>query len=113
MVPVAANNLMHSIKIMKNGMEVFHQNLIQELEANIERCRHYVDTSYGIITALNPHLGYDIASRLVKEAQQTGQSVKEIILEKGLLTEEQIAVILDPYHMTSPGIAGEQFLLNQ
>ncbi|MBO2944343.1 aspartate ammonia-lyase [Paenibacillus sp. F411] len=113
MVPVAANNLMHSIKIMKNGMEVFHQNLIQELEANIERCRHYVDTSYGIITALNPHLGYDVASRLVKEAQQTGQSVKEIILEKGLLTEEQVAVILDPYHMTSPGIAGEQFLLNQ
>ncbi len=113
MVPVAANNLMHSIKILKNGMEVFHKNLIADLQANIDRCKHYVDTSYGIITALNPHLGYDVASRLVKEAQQTGQNVKEIILEKGLLTEEQIRVILDPYHMTSPGIAGEEFLLNQ
>ncbi|NMO96441.1 aspartate ammonia-lyase [Paenibacillus lemnae] len=113
MVPVAANNLMHSIKILKNGMEVFHRNLIADLEANVERCKHYVDTSYGIITALNPHLGYDVASRLVKEAQKTGQSVKEIILEKGMLTEEQVALILDPYHMTSPGIAGEEFLLNQ
>jgi aspartate ammonia-lyase len=84
-----------------------------DLTANKERCKYFVDNSYGIITALNPHLGYDVASRLVKEAQKTGQSIKEIILEQGLLTEEQIQVILDPYHMTSPGIAGEEFLLNQ
>lgn len=113
MVPVAANNLMHSLKILKNGMDVFYKNLMIDLKANRESCKYYVDNSYGIITALNPHLGYDVASRLVKEAQQTGQGIREIILEKGLLTEEQINVILDPYHMTSPGIAGEEFLLNQ
>lgn len=113
MVPVAANNLMHSLKILKNGMEAFYKNLMLDLKANRESCKYYVDNSYGIITALNPHLGYDVASRLVKEAQQTGQSIREIILEKGLLTEEQINVILDPYHMTSPGIAGVEFLLNQ
>ncbi|ANY73275.1 aspartate ammonia-lyase [Paenibacillus ihbetae] len=113
MVPVAANNLMHSLKILRNGMDVFYKNLVVDLQANKERCKHFVDTSYGIITALNPHLGYDVASRLVKEAQKTGQSIREIILEQGLLTEEQVEVILDPYHMTSPGIAGEEFLLNQ
>ncbi|MFH0071023.1 aspartate ammonia-lyase [Peribacillus sp. NPDC056705] len=113
MVPVAANNLMHSLKILKNGMDVFYKNLMVDLTANKERCKHFVDTSFGIITALNPHLGYDVASRLVKEAQKTGRSIREIILEQGLLTEEQILVILDPYNMTSPGIAGEEFLLNQ
>lgn len=113
MVPVAANNLMHSLKILKNGMDVFYKNLMVDLQANKERCAHFVDTSYGIITALNPHLGYDVASRLVKEAQRTGMGIKEIILEQGLLTAEQVQVILDPYHMTSPGIAGEEFLLNQ
>ena len=113
MVPVAANNLMHSLKILKNGMDVFYKNLMVDLQANKERCKHFVDTSYGIITALNPHLGYDVASRLVKEAQRTSLGIKEIILEQGLLTAEQIQVILDPYHMTSPGIAGEEFLLNQ
>lgn len=113
MMPVAAHNLLHSLKIMKNGFDVLNRLLIADLEANREVCKAYVDNSLGIITALNPHLGYEVAARLVKESLQTGQTIRELILEQGLLSKEEIEEILDPYQMTSPGIAGEKYLLNQ
>ncbi len=110
MMPVAAHNLLHTLKIMTNGIEVFTTYLVNGLAANRERCKAYVDESYGIITALNPHLGYDVAAQLVKEAEHTGQSIKGIILERQLLTPEEVEDILDPYQMTSPGIAGMKYL---
>jgi len=113
MMPVASHNLLHSLKIMKNGFDVLNRLLIADLEANRDVCKAYVDNSLGIMTALNPHLGYDVAARLVKESLATGRRIRDIILEKGLLSEEEINEILDPYQMTSPGIAGERFLLNQ
>lgn len=113
MMPVASHNLLHSLKIMKNGFDVLNRLLIADLAANRDVCKAYVDNSLGIITALNPHLGYEVAARLVKESLQTGQKIQDIILEKGMLTEQEIKDILDPYQMTSPGIAGEKYLLNQ
>jgi aspartate ammonia-lyase len=113
MMPVASHNLLHSLKIMKNGFDVLNRLLIADLKANRDVCKSYVDNSLGIMTALNPHLGYEVAARLVKESLETGIPIRDIILEKGLLTEEEINDILDPYQMTSPGIAGEKYLLNQ
>jgi len=113
MMPVASHNLLHSLKIMKNGFDVLNRLLIADLKANREVCKAYVDNSLGIMTALNPHLGYEVAARLVKESLESGIPVRELILEKGLLTEEEINDILDPYQMTTPGIAGEKYLLNQ
>ncbi|MCI3922918.1 aspartate ammonia-lyase [Paenibacillus sp. TRM 82003] len=107
MMPVVANNLLQSLKMLRNGLAVFHEYAIVGLEANEERCKEYVDRSYGIITALNPHLGYEVASRLVKEAEQTGLTLRDIILERQLLTPEEVESILDPFAMTTPGIAGE------
>jgi aspartate ammonia-lyase len=83
------------------------------MEANRARCRAYVDQSFGIVTALNPHLGYDVAAQLVKEATATGLTLKELILERGLLTPEEMDEILDPVQMTTPGIAGERLLKDQ
>jgi len=113
MGPVMAFNLLQSIRILKNGMDVFYRYAIAELEANKERCKAYVDQSFGVVTALNPHLGYEVAAQLVKEALKTGATIKELILERQLLTEEEIEDILDPIQMTTPGIAGEAWLHRQ
>lgn len=111
MGPVIAFNLLQSLKIMRNSIEVFTGYAIEGIEANIEKCKEYVDQSYGIITALNPHLGYETAARIIKESMETGLTIREICLEHQLLTEEELETILDPNEMTSPGIAGGRFLL--
>ncbi|MFC5704229.1 aspartate ammonia-lyase [Cohnella faecalis] len=113
MGPVIAFNLLQSLKIMRNALVVFVDYALAGMEANRERCRSYVEQSFGIVTALNPHLGYDVAAQLVKEALRTGLSIKEIILERHLLTPEEMNEILDPIQMTTPGIAGEHLLKEQ
>ncbi|MFC4777383.1 aspartate ammonia-lyase [Paenibacillus sp. GCM10023252] len=107
MMPVVVKNLLQSLQILHNGLAALGEYAIQGLEADRERCQEYVDRSYGIITALNPHLGYDVASQLVKEAAKTGLTIRSIIEERQLLTHEEVAAILDPVAMTTPGIAGE------
>lgn len=113
MGPVIAFNLLQSLQIMRRGLDAFREYALEGMEANRERCRHYVEQSFGVMTALNPHLGYEVAAQLVKEAMHTGRTVKEIVLEKHLLTQEELEEILDPYQMTSPGIAGARFLEDQ
>ena len=110
MEPVIVFNLLQSLKIMKNGLDVFTRYAISGMEANVQRCREYVEESYGIITALNPHLGYETATKVVKQARETGLTIIEICKAHQLLTEEELNTILDPAEMTTPGIAGSQFL---
>lgn len=110
MGPVIAFNLLQSLKILRNGVDVFLRHAVEGMQANRERCESYVANSFGIVTALNPHLGYEVAAQLVKEALATGLTIRELILERGLLTPEEMTEILDPYAMTSPGIAGEHLL---
>ena len=69
-----------------------------------------VFNSVGIITAICPHVGYEKAAELAKEAIQTGAPVKDVILEHGLLSKEDMEKILDPYSMTEPGISAEELL---
>lgn len=110
MEPVIIFNLLQSLKIMKNGLDVFTRYAISGIEANVQRCRQYVEESYGIITALNPHLGYETAAKVVKQARETGLTIIEICIAHELLTEKELKAILDPAEMTTPGIAGSQFL---
>jgi len=110
MGPVIAFNLLQSLEIMKNGLDVFTRYAVSGIEANIERCRAYVEQSYGIITALNPHIGYETASKVVKQARETGLTIEEICKAHDLLTKEELETILDPVEMTTPGISGSQFL---
>lgn len=113
MGPVIAFNLLQSLQIMTRGLDAFREFALEGMEANREGCRRYVEQSFGVITALNPHLGYEVAAQLVKEAMKSGRTVKEIITEKHLLSPEELEEILDPYQMTSPGIAGARFLEEQ
>lgn len=113
MEPVMAFNLFHSMDYLTNAVQTFVEYLLKDLQANTEGCRHWVDRSVGVITALLPHIGYEEAAMLAKEAYSTGRPVRDIILAHGILTKEQLDVILSPQEMTKPGIAGETFLHRQ
>ena len=113
MEPVMAFNLFHSMDYLTNAVQTFVDYLLKDLQANTEGCRHWVDRSVGVITALLPHIGYEEAALLAREAYSTGRPVRDIILAHGTLTKEQLDVILSPQEMTKPGIAGETFLHRQ
>lgn len=107
MEPVLIFNLHQSLKMMTQVLDTFRKYCIEGIEANIEVCKAYVDNSIGVITALNPHVGYKVATKVAKEALETGMSVREIILRDNILSEVAIDQILDPFEMTQPGISGE------
>ena len=113
MEPVLVFNLIQSISIMNNAFRVFREYCIEGITANEELLKEYVERSVGIITAVNPHIGYEAASRIAREAIATGKSVRELCLEHGVLTEEGLDIILDPYEMTHPEIAGASLLKNK
>ncbi|MFE5323637.1 aspartate ammonia-lyase [Paenibacillus sp. NPDC056579] len=110
MEPVLVFNLLQSLSIMNNVFHVFKVHCVDGIEANEQQCKEYVDRSIGIITALNPHLGYEVAARIAREATLSGKSVRELCLLYNVLTEEELDLILDPYEMTHPGIAGAALL---
>ena len=83
--------------------------MLKGIEANEDRLKEYVEKSVGIITAVNPHIGYEVA-RVAKEAIATGQSVRELCVKNGVLSQEDLELILDPFEMTHPGIAGATLL---
>lgn len=113
MGPVLVFNLLQSIDIVKNVVKVFSEQCVRRIQANVQRCEELVDQSVGIITAINPHVGYEVAARVAKKAIDTGRPVREIVIEEGILTAEELEVILNPYEMTEPGIAGRELFLLQ
>ncbi len=110
MEPVIAFNLMQSIDIMTNAQNMLTEKCIIGITANEKKCKEFVEKSIGIVTALNPHIGYEKTCMVAKEALESGKSIKEIILAHKLLDEERLNKILDPYEMTKGGIAGRELL---
>jgi len=110
MEPVLVFNLHQSISIMNNAFRVFTDRCLKSIEANEERLTEYVEKSVGLITAVNPHIGYEVAARIAREAIVKGRSVRELCLQYDVLTEEELDLILNPYEMTNPGIAGASLL---
>lgn len=108
--PIIFWNLTHAVEFLTYAVNTLTDNCIVGITANRERCQHLVDESVGTITALTPHIGYEPAANIAKEAIQTGMQVKELILKKEILDQESIEKILDPYAMTSPGISAKELL---
>ena len=96
MGPVLFKNLLESMELLTNGTKVLAERCVKGIKANVERCHELLESSIGHVTALNPYIGYENASIVAKEALTTGKSVREIVLERQLLTEEGVARILDP-----------------
>lgn len=108
--PIVFYCLFQSIDTLTYAVQTFTDNCIKGITANEERCRHLVDESTGIITALCPHIGYQEAADVAKLALKSGRPVKELILEQGLMTEAELEKVLDPVDMTEPGISGKELL---
>jgi Fumarase C C-terminus./Lyase. len=110
MKPVIAFKLLESIRMMTHVFRVFRTHCVDGIVANKKQMEKYVSESVGIITALNPIIGYEKASEIAKEAIRTGRPVRNLIVEKGVLTEEELNRVLNPEDMTRPGILGKELL---
>jgi aspartate ammonia-lyase len=102
MEPVIAFNTFQSLKMLTQAINTLTRRCIQGITANRERCRHLVEHSIGLVTALNPYIGYENSTRIAKKALETNRSVAQLVLEEGLLSREQLEEILKPERMTSP-----------
>ena len=109
--PIIFYCMFQSIDTLAYAVRTFVDNCVSGITANEERCRSLVENSIGVITALSPHVGYEKAADISKKALQTGTSVRSIILQEGLLDEEELDHILDPVRMTEPGISGKELLM--
>lgn len=97
--PLIAYNLFNSINMMKNAFETLAYNCVDGITANQEHCLDLVLNSIGLVTALNPYLGYENSTMVAKEALKSGDSVYDIVLKKGLLDKEQLDEIIKPQNM--------------
>lgn len=111
--PIIFYCLFQSIDTLTYAVQTFIDNCVKGITANEERCRDLVENSVGIITAICPHVGYSTAASLAKEAIKTGTSIRTLILEAGLLSEDELNEILDPFNMTEPGISGKKSISNE
>jgi aspartate ammonia-lyase len=102
MEPVIAYNLFRSIHMLRMACRALAEKCIDGITANKERCRKMVENSIGIVTALNPIIGYERATELAKEAMETYRSIYDLVIEKGFLTREALDEILAPENMTRP-----------
>jgi aspartate ammonia-lyase len=100
--PVVAVSLMESQALLFKTMPLFRKQCIDGITINEKVLENYMNRSVGIVTALNPVLGYDKTTELAKEALQSGKGILELIREKKLLTEAQIKDLLDPVKLTTP-----------
>jgi aspartate ammonia-lyase len=102
MMPAIAHATLESITILTNTLRELDVHCVRGITANKQRNAFYASSTIALATALNPYIGYRKAAELVKESVATGRSIVEIAREKKLLSEEQIAEILDPKNMTEP-----------
>ncbi len=104
MLPVIARNLLESVRLLANVSRLFADRCIAGLEADIQRCRTYALSSPAIATALNPYIGYENAAKIVKRAVAEGKDLRTVVLESGLMSEEDVDRALDVEAMTRGGI---------
>jgi aspartate ammonia-lyase len=102
MMPAMAHNTLQSITILTNTLRELDVHCVRGITANRERAAFYAGSTIALATALNPYIGYAKAAALVKESVASGRSIVELAREKKLLSEKQIAEILDPKNMTEP-----------
>lgn len=111
--PVLFANLFESLDILRRGIRTFYEKAISGITVNKDQCILYVERSAGLVTALSPHIGYKLAADIAKEAIKRNISVKDLILEKEILSTDDLEVILNINNLTSPGISGEELLMKR
>jgi aspartate ammonia-lyase len=107
MMPVIAWNALHASTILRNAMIAFDTHCVRGIVADAERCRELLDRSTAVATALSPYIGYAATAEVAKESVRTGQSIREIVLARGLMDAATADRVLAASAMTEPGIAGK------
>jgi aspartate ammonia-lyase len=102
MEPTMAQCCFESCEIMINGFDVLRKYCVDGIKADENRCNNYIKGSIGIVTALNPIIGYKNSTKIAKEALSTGKPVYDLVLEHGILTKEELDTILSPENMIRP-----------
>ena len=106
MLPVIARNLLESIRLIGNVSRVFADRCVAGIEANVERCREYAESSPSIVTPLNHYVGYDEAAKIAKQALAERKTIREVVIERGhvpdAISEEKLDEVLDVLSMTKP-----------
>ena len=102
MEPVMIQCCFESAEILMNGFDTLRINCIDGITANADRCAEYIRNSIGIVTALNPVIGYKHSTKIAKKAKETGRGVYDIVLEEGILSKEELDEILRPENMIKP-----------
>ncbi|MFW9844813.1 MAG: aspartate ammonia-lyase, partial [Candidatus Thorarchaeota archaeon] len=103
--PVIAYNFFQALKVLKNAIPILTEKCIKGILPN-QTGLDIVHRSVGLVTALNPVIGYKAATRVAKKALDTGRSIREIVLEEGLMDEDWLDLVLSPKRMTRAGILG-------
>ncbi len=104
MMPLIAWNLTFSMELLKNCVQKFTESCISGICANEARCRRYLEDSLGLVTVLAPYIGYNASAAIAKESLAGGRSIREIVLEQKLMDVEELDRIMQPEHLTEPGL---------
>jgi aspartate ammonia-lyase len=108
MMPVIAWNALHASAILGQALTVFRTHTVEGLEADADQCRALLDRSTAVATALSPYLGYAATAEIAKAAVATNRSIRDLVLERGLMSAERLDAVLSPAAMTEPGVPGEE-----
>ena len=107
MTPIIVHVLLESTGLLTSSLRLLTERCVSGIQAKKERCQHYAETSGSLATALNPYIGYAAAAEVAKEALARGIPLRQVALEKGYLSTEQLDAILNLQAMTEPGIPGK------
>jgi aspartate ammonia-lyase len=107
-LPLIAENLLQNIGLLANALHIFRIHCVDGLQADEERCRKNVESSSALLTALVEEIGYEKASEVAETARETGQSIKDIVLESRLLTETKYLELVSPEHVNRLGSKRER-----
>ena len=110
MEPVIGEALFQSIRIMGNAVDTLREKCVEGITANADVCRHYVESSIGIVTYLNPFIGHHNGDLIAKESLETGKGVRDLVLEKGLLDEETLDRVLSVENLMHPEFRGKLYM---
>ena len=100
-IPLIASNVLESIMLLASAARLFDERLVRGVEANRENCARHAEATLAAATALNPYIGYDKGAEIVKEAAESGRTLREVAIEKGV-DEETLAKALDYHGMAHP-----------
>jgi fumarate hydratase class II len=101
-LPVLADALLESVRLLANGVRTFTERCVAGIEANRDRIEASVERNLSIVTALAPEIGYDRAAAIAKEAFRSGRSAREVAKEQQVLPDDRIDTLLDPMTQTRP-----------